>query len=215
MKWCPGLLLTATALFASVTLEVFGHDWTVFDAKDWSVAQETGAPVLHLVTPRGPLPGPRRPVQFAIAQTQDFGNVTIEADVRPLQRSLILVFSYRDAAHFDYAHLSVDTGTKQPFHNGIFHVYGGERVRISSPDGPPAFPRSGQWYRVKLVHDARGAVNVTVDGRAIPALNAVDVSLPAGKVGLGSFDEIGDFKNVVFSAVADELKSLTDIRVPG
>jgi hypothetical protein len=30
--------------------------------------------------------------------------------------------------------------------------------------------------------------NVTVDGKAVPALHAVDVSLGAGKVGIGSFE---------------------------
>jgi hypothetical protein len=207
MKWAVGLLLTAAALYAAGVLEVFGYSWTVFDPNDWSVTKETDAPVLHLGTPRGPLPGPRRPVQFAIAQTPDFGDLNIEADVRPLQRSLILVFSYRDAAHFDYAHLSIDTGTSQPYHNGIFHVYGGERVRISALEGPAAFLRSGQWYHVKLVHHAKGAVNLTVDGHAIPALSAVDLSLPTGKVGLGSFDETADFKNVVLSSVTDDSKS--------
>ena len=115
----------------------------------------------------------------------------------PLGKSLMLVFAYRDEAHFDYAHLSVDTGTKQPVHNGIFHVYGGERVRISSPQGPPAFPENNHWYHAKLTYDAKtGAVHVAVDGKAVPALDAVDLSLGAGKVGLGSFDETAVFRNV-------------------
>jgi hypothetical protein len=37
---------------------------------------------------------------------------------------------------------------------------------------------------------------VTVDGQAVPALRAIDFSLGAGKVGIGSFDETGEFKNV-------------------
>jgi hypothetical protein len=35
-----------------------------------------------------------------------------------------------------------------------------------------------------------------VDGKPVPALHAVDLSLPTGKVGIGSFDETGEFKNV-------------------
>jgi hypothetical protein len=45
---------------------------------------------------------------------------------------------------------------------------------------------------------------VTVDGKAIPALHAVDLSLTSGKVGLGSFDETGDFKNVRISGSSQE-----------
>jgi hypothetical protein len=109
----------------------------------------------------------------------------------------MIVFAYHDPAHFDYAHLSTDYAQKQPVHNGIFHVYGGERVRISSEKGPAAFPALDRWYRVKLNYDGKtGEVNVTVDGHAVPALHAVDVSLGAGQVGVGSFDETGDFRNV-------------------
>jgi hypothetical protein len=197
MKSFAVFVMTASTLCAAGTLQIFGHQWTIYNPTDWKIGQEGPAAILHLVSPRDPLPGPRRPIQFAVAQVPAYGDVTIEADVRPLQSSLILVFSYSDAAHFDYAHLSVDTAVKQPHHNGIFHVFGGERVRISLPGGPAAFARSGEWYHVKLVHSARsGDVNVTVDGHAIPALHAVDLSLPSGKVGLGSFDETADFRKV-------------------
>ncbi len=86
---------------------------------------------------------------------------------------------------------------KQPAHNGVFHVYGGERVRISSEQGPAAFPETGKWYHARLVHVAKtGTVTVTVDGRPLPSLTAVDLSLGPGQVGLGSFDETGAFRNL-------------------
>jgi hypothetical protein len=176
---------------------VFGYHWTVPNPADWKVDREGGSAVLQLITGREPPPGPRRPMQFAIADTPVFHEVRVDADVKPLQRSLMMVFAYRDAAHFDYAHLSVDTGREEPNHNGIFHVYGGERVRISSEAGPAAFAESNRWYHVHLRFDGgSGLVEVTVDGRAVPALRAVDMSLSSGRVGLGSFDETGEFRNV-------------------
>jgi hypothetical protein len=178
-------------------LKVFGREWKVYNAADWKVDQENGAEALRLTQGREPLPGPRRPFQFALTDVPDYASLTVEADAMPMARSLMIVFGYRDEAHFDYAHLSIDTGAKQPVHNGIFHVYGGERVRISSESGPAAFAASGRWYHVKLTHDARtGVVAVTVDGLAVPALKATDVSLGAGKAGIGSFDETAAFKNV-------------------
>jgi hypothetical protein len=196
MRTLAALFLTSSVLFASDVIDVFGYPWTVPVSADWRVGS-SGEPVLHLLSPRGPLPGPRRPIQFALAETPDFGTVTMDLDVRPLGHSLILVFAYRDAAHFDYAHLSTDPATKEHVHNGVFHVYGGERVRISSETGRSAFPATNRWYHVHLAHDgSTGSVNVAVDGQPIPALNAIDVSLPSGRVGIGSFDETGDFKNV-------------------
>lgn len=190
--WCSGC--------AAGELQAFGYQWTVPVPADWSVVKGDGGEVLRLVQHRGPLPGPRRPIQFALAETGNFGRVRMEADVRPLQRSLMIVFAYRDPAHFDYAHLSTDTGSKQTYHNGIFHVYGGERVRISSERGPASFKEAGKWSHVVLNYDASsGRVRVTVDGRAIPALDAVDLSLGPGRVGLGSFDETAEFRNVKIS----------------
>ena len=70
-------------------------------------------------------------------------------------------------------------------------------MRISSEQGPAAFSSSGRWYHVRLMHDAvNGTVGVTVDGAAVPALEAVDRSLGPGRAGLGSFDETGEYKNV-------------------
>jgi hypothetical protein len=190
-------LIIATSAFAVDTISAFGFRWSMRDAADWKLDGDGGAQVLQLLVGREPLPGPRRPHQFVLAETPNFERVTVEADIQPLKKSVMIVFAYHDPAHFDYAHLSIDTGSKQPVHNGVFHVYGGERVRISSEKGPPAFEATGRWYHVVLKYDgATGEVNVTVDGRPVPALHAFDLSLGAGKIGLGSFDETGNFKNV-------------------
>ena len=197
MKLLPILFLAALAALAADTLEIFGRAWTVPVASDWTIAQEEGAPVLRLAHDRGPLPGPRRPIQFALTGQPAYSRITIELDVKPLGDSLLIVFAYRDEAHFDYAHLSVDTADKQPMHNGIFHVYGGERVRISSDHGAASLSARGRWHHVQLTHDAAsGTVDVTVDGHPVPALHAVDLSLGPGKLGIGSFDETGEFKNI-------------------
>ena len=191
------LLLSFWALAAADRIDAFGYHWTVPAPSDWKIEEEAGVSVLRLIAPRGPLPGPRRPIEFAVAETPEFRSVTLDLDARPLGRSLIVVFAYRDAAHFDYAHLSIDPATKQPVHNGVFHVYGGERVRISSEAGPAAFAATNRWYHVRLAYDGKsGAVQVTIDGRPISALHAIDLSLSSGRVGIGSFDETGDFKNL-------------------
>lgn len=191
------LLLAASALPGSDVLNVFDRQWTVVNGSDWKITHQDGVEVLQLVTERGPEPGPRRPIQFALAHTPALSKVSMELDVRPRQRSLMLVFAYRDPAHFDYAHLSIDTGLTQPAHNGVFHVFGGERVRISSQEGPAAFAETGRWYHVILQYNGgTGAVEVSIDGRQIPALHAADLSITSGSVGLGSFDETGDFRNV-------------------
>lgn len=198
------LLLIAAALAATGAdwIEAFGYRWRVPVAGDWSVTTEEGVETLRLLVPRPQLQ-PRRPIQYALAETPDFSRVTLEAEVRTeaasergRRTSVILVFAWRDEAHFNYAHLSVDTAQEVPVHNGIFHVYGGERVRISPAEGPPALT-SEDWHKVRLEHDGpSGRVRVLVNGKALPALEAVDLSLRQGKVGLGSFFDLGSFRRV-------------------
>src|SRR6185295_2355272 len=120
------------------TIQAFGLRWTVPYAKDW--IYEDG--VLSLIVPR-PALAPRRPTQFALAQTPGFTRVRVEAEARKepfaergRRTSLLIVYAWRDSSHFNYAHLSVDPARRADHHNGVFHVFGGERVRISSLEGP-------------------------------------------------------------------------------
>ncbi len=188
------LCLTCLPLFASPDeITAFQNQWTVQQASDWSF--ENG--VLHLKVSAEPPPGqPRRPTKFALLNSKPYRKVTVEAEVKRNARSLIIVYAWQDPAHYNYAHLSSDPATKVNVHNGIFHVFGGERVRISPLDGPPSFD-SMDWTPVKLVFDgSTGRCYVEVNGKRNPSLDAADLSLAWGRVGFGSFDETGDFRNV-------------------
>jgi len=192
------VLSFVTALAASTapeTIEAFGQKWAVPIAADWAV--EEG--ILHLKVPR-PQEHPRRPKQFALAETPDWQTVTLSVEAKSPEGNLILVYAYRDESHFNYAHLSTDEATKQPVHNGIFHVYGGDRVRISTEKGPAALPAKDEWVKIQLTHDAStGIVGVTINGKAWRAFEAVDLSLGAGKVGIGSFFNTADFRNLTLT----------------
>ena len=183
------------------TVEALGYKWLVPEAGDWKVEGAGDNQVLHMQVARPAESNPRRPTQFAVADTADWQQVTVEAEVLRGGGSLIVVYAYRDPDFFNYTHLSVDPAAKVPkAHNGIFHVYGGDRVRISRAEGPPTLDEPKRWQKVVLNYDAAtGKVNVTVDGKAHPAHNAVDLSLGAGKVGLGSFFETASFRNVRIS----------------
>jgi hypothetical protein len=193
MRLATLLMLAASVLSAADTVDAFHHRWTVQKASDWSVV----AGELRLLVSAEPPPGvPRRPQKFAIAQTEPFRRVTVEAEIKRNGRSLIVVYAWQDDAHYDYAHISMDTAAKTNAHNGMFHVFGGERVRISSLDGPASLPDQA-WTPIKLVFDGEsGRCYVEVNGKRNPSLDAYDLSLRFGRVGLGSFDETGGFRNV-------------------
>jgi hypothetical protein len=183
--------LTTWAAAGSIT--ALGHEWTVQQTSDWAVE---GGVLRLLVKGEPPAGEPRRPTKFALLNSKPYRKVTVEAEMKHNGRSLVIVYAWQDAKHFNYAHLSTDAAAKQPVHNGMFHVFGGERVRISPQDGPSSFTEQ-EWTPVKLVFDGeKGAAYVEVNGRRNPSLEAVDLSLQWGRVGLGSFNETGDFRNV-------------------
>jgi YD repeat-containing protein len=199
----PLALLAAPPKLPPLTQKVraFGYDWSVFDASDWQVEGSGASQVLHLKVARPQEANPRAPMQYALAEEAGLARFTLEVEMKPdvgknnKAGSTILVYAWRDNLHFNYVHLSSDTGREQPVHNGVFHVYGGDRVRISSEDGPRTFPNA-DWTPVRVDYDAsKNLVETRVRGEKNPSLRGVDLSLGAGRIGLGSFFNTGSFRN--------------------
>lgn len=178
------------------SIQALGYRWDVQSAGDWEIAKIDGIDTLRLRKSGEPTI-PRRPTKFAIADTEPFSKVTIEVEMRRQGgKSLIIVYGWQDPNHWNYAHISADEGKQIHVHNGMFHVFGGERVRISSLEGPNSLPTE-DWAKVKLVFDGEtGRCYAEVNGKRNPSLEAVDLSLRWGKIGLGSFNETGDFRNL-------------------
>jgi hypothetical protein len=195
MKTLAGLLIALGTLSAADTIEALGKRFLVPVASDWKASAET----LDLVVKHEP-GTPRRPSQFALLEDGPFTEFTLEVDVKRNGKSLLLVFAHQDEAHFNYAHISVDDPAKQKVHNGVFHVFGGERVRISPLEGGPGLLPTTDWTPVKLVWSGKtGEVVCYANGKTSAALRAVDLSLKHGRVGLGSFNETGSFRNLRIS----------------
>ncbi|MCS7042968.1 MAG: hypothetical protein N2036_15480 [Bryobacteraceae bacterium] len=182
---------TATPPLAE-EIEAFGLKWQVISAADWRVEPDE----LHLVTARPQQANPRRPIQFALARTEPLARFTLEVDVRRSspKGSLILVYAWQKDGYFNYVHLSDDAASQVEVHNGVFHCFGGDRVRISPLEGPGSLP-TADWHSVRMQYDAAtGQVEAWVDGRTSPSLKAVDLSLGAGRIGLGSFFNTASFR---------------------
>jgi hypothetical protein len=150
-------------------------------------------------------PGPRRPFEYAVLGTgPQFGSLQIDAEVRldtpvPISnRDVIIVFGYRSPTQFFYVHLSSDN-TIYP-HNGIFVVNNADRLRIDDQwngrvGAPPAIRDAEyHWVRVRYC-SATGQITVFVDGATTPLITATNRTFPAGRVGFGSFDNIGRMRN--------------------
>jgi len=213
--WLAGLVFLAVALTilingmaaqpASNTVDF--HDnftgdlaaWQFPFAEDWVVKEEGPLHYLHMLRSRDPLV-PRRPQQFGLVKGVKVGSFTLETRVRREGSSMMIVFNYVDTLHFYYTHLSKDPGAKIDVHNGIFMVDGAPRRRIAGLEATPALPDTN-WHQVRVERNARsGSIKVFVDGESQPRFSVVDNTFKCGQVGLGSFDETGDFTDVKLSS---------------
>ncbi|MGN9919448.1 PQQ-dependent sugar dehydrogenase [Micromonospora palomenae] len=152
-------------------------------------------------------PGPRRPFEYAVVTDgPEWSSAEIEADVRldtPVEvsnRDVIIVFGWRSDTEFYYAHVSTDN-TILP-HNGIFKVNNADRQRIDyqwngrSRGANPAVT-DADWHKVRVVHlPATGEIVVYVDGRKDPLMTAKDTTFGSGRVGFGSFDNVGRLRHL-------------------
>jgi hypothetical protein len=166
--------------------------WEMPFPEDWEILQEGSLGYLHMKRPRDP--GiPRRPLQFVRLKGTKVGSFALDVKVRRGGGSMIVVFNYVDTLHFYYAHLSKDPGTKVDVHNGVFIVDGGPRRRIAGLEASPALPDLS-WHDVRIVRDVRsGSIQVFLDKDTEPRFSVVDHTFTYGQVGIGSFDETGDF----------------------
>jgi hypothetical protein len=154
-------------------------------------------------TPGGPI---RRPSALAILDMEPVRRVSISAEIRStapidvLQRDLEVIFGYESPSRFYYVHLS---GLTDAVHNGIFLVHDADRRRIDDGTAEPEL-RDQQWHHVRVERDGdSGLIEVYVDHAETPALRAIDSTIPAGRVGFGSFDDTGEFRNIVITDLGD------------
>jgi hypothetical protein len=173
--------------------------WQMPHREDWSILSENGHHYLHMNRSREP--GiPRRPLQFALLRDVKVGSFEFSTRLRRQGRSMIIVFNYVDTLHFYYAHLSADSGAKEPVHNGIFIVDGGPRRRIAGLEAPPALP-DREWHTAFLRRSLHtGSIELRMDDQQQPLFSVADGTFECGQVGIGSFDETGDFDDVTLQS---------------
>jgi hypothetical protein len=108
-------------------------------------------------------------------------------------RSLCLFFGFQDDAHLYYVHFGKRTDDHA---NQVFIVNGAPRVKISTKT-TAGTPWTDEWHRARIVRDVgSGEITVYFDDLKTPIMTAVDRTFVKGRLGFGSFDDIGNFDDV-------------------
>ena len=116
-------------------------------------------------------------------------------------RDLCLFWGYQDPAHFYYVHL----GAKPDPHScQIFIVNAADRTMITDKKSTGT-PWDRDWHEVKVTRDTKsGDIKVYFDDLNEPVMTANDKTFTWGRVGIGTFDDNGNFDNFKLSGVKVE-----------
>ena len=166
---------------------------------DGSGGWKVQGPVLILEkagVPGGPI---RRPAALAILKSAPFGDLTFTLEARstaPVDlavRDVLLIFGYQSPSRFYYVHLAAKTDA---VHNGIFVVHDADRRRLDEPTSTARLTDQA-WHRLRLERRvATGSIAVYFDDSRTPMLSATDRTIVSGRVGVGSFDETGEYRSL-------------------
>lgn len=109
-------------------------------------------------------------------------------------RDLCIFWGRQSPAEFYYVHLGAKP---DPHACQIFIVNNRERTMITR-DVAKGTPWTDGWHDVKVTRNAAtGEMKVYFDDMAKPLMTAQDTTFGAGQIGIGTFDDSGNFDDVV------------------
>jgi hypothetical protein len=183
--------------------------WEPRDAKIWKVIDADGGKAYSLFSNKTEFkPMHRSPFLYSLIKDATVGDFILDVKCKSTikdypHRDLCFVFGHQDNDHYYYTHL----GRKADDHaNQIFIVNGADRTKISTKT-TEGTPWTDNWHHVKVVRKvADGTIQVFFEDMKTPAQIATDKTFIWGRVGVGSFDDIGDFREVKLYGVKAEKK---------
>jgi len=173
--------------------------WSPTDVSAWKLGALQGDLFFSLVKRKSNYePEVRSPYNISLLENitvSDFVfDVRLQSTVADYgHRDLCLFFGYQDPSHFYYVHLGKKA---DPHAHSIFLVNGAPRVSIAT------FRTIGvdwddRWHRTRIRRDTEsGKIEVFFDDMMDPILWTKDKTFLHGRVGIGSFDDTGNFDEI-------------------
>ena len=167
----------------------------------WKII-EVGEPGNHALRVTGTSkyqPPHRSPHSIALLKDVVVGDFELSTRVQETNvnagphRDLCIFWGYQDPSHFYYVHLGAKA---DPHACQIFIVNDAPRKMITV-DQAEGTPWTEDWHKVKVVHRvADGTMEVYFDDMENPLMTARDKTFRWGRVGVGTFDDHGNFDDI-------------------
>jgi hypothetical protein len=173
--------------------------WEQSDPKAWKIIEQNGNRVYsqfqqsHVQTPV------RSPFNRALVNDLVVGDFVLDVKLQSTfkdydHRDMCLFFGFQDPAHLYYVHF----GKKADDHaNQIFIVNNEPRKKISATSTAGTAWTDG-WHHARIARKVEaGTIEVYFDDMEKPAMTATDKTFTWGQVGIGTFDDTGNFDDVL------------------
>ena len=153
-------------------------------------------------------PPVRSPLNISLIKESDVGDFVFETRLRSTtkdydHRDLCIIFGHQDASHFYYVHFALKSDDHA---NSIFIVNGAPRLSIAKIR-TQGTKRTENYHTVRVMRkSASGEINIFFDDMEKPVMTAVDKTFTRGRIGVGSFDDTGNFDDVKLWGVKTENK---------
>lgn len=194
----PATLLGMPLLYHDDFSAAETSKWDPSDPKAWRLVQQGENQVFNQFAQSKVETPVRSPFNRCVLKDVLVGSFVLDLKFQSTardypHRSLCLFFGYQDPAHMYYTHF----GQKTDDHaNQIFIVNNEPRKKISTKT-TEGTPWDNAWHHARIVRDVdSGKIEVFFDDMETPAMTAVDKTFTWGQVGIGSFDDTGNFDDV-------------------
>jgi hypothetical protein len=197
--FCNPAVRAELPIVVDENFEAGSDRWQPADAQSWKIVKTPQGNVYSLFQNSKYQPPYRSPVNIALLKDAVVGDFVLDLRLQSTvedynHRSMVVVFGYQDPAHFYYVHFGKRTDDHA---NQIFIVDGAPRVKISTKT-TPGTPWDDAWHRVKIVRDvADGKIDIYFDDMDNPVMTADDKTFAWGQIGIGAFDDLGNFDQIV------------------
>ena len=173
--------------------------WEQSDSQAWKIIEQ-GSNKVYSQFQQSQVETPvRSPFNRALVKDLVVGDLVLDVKLQSTfkdydHRDMCLFFGFQDPAHLYYVHL----GKKADDHaNQIFIVNNEPRKKISTTT-TAGTAWTDEWHHARVVRKVdTGTIQIFFDNMGKPVMTATDKTFAWGQVGIGTFDDTGNFDDVI------------------